>query len=1466
MEGGDLSMSSVDTRVVQMKFDNDDFQRRTADTVKSLNALNQGMKLEGATKGLKDLGTAGKSIGADVSHVGEAVDGIARRFTAMGIVGVTALASIAHQAISTGTQLLKSLTIQPIMDGYREYETNLNSIQTILANTGLEGASGLARVTGALDQLNHYSDQTIYNFSEMARNIGTFTAAGVKLDVATGAIKGIANLAAISGSNAQQASAAMYQLSQALAAGKLTLIDWNSVVNAGMGGKVFQDSLVETARVHGVKIDEILKKQGSFRASLEEGWITADILTETLNKFTGDYTDAQLKALGYSDMQIAAIQKMARTAQDAATKVKTFTQLIGTLREAVGSGWAKTWQILFGDFDEAKTLWTSVNNVIGDFINKSSDARNKVLADWKELGGRTALIDSIKNVFLALMAIITPIKDAFREFFPEITAKRLYDLTVALRNFTEGLKISADTGMNIRRTFAGIFAVLSLVVDIVIEGVKFFLRLFGVITEGSGSILETTANWGDFLVAMVAAIRKGDGVAKFFQGLGDFLEPPIRLLKSLGELLTHIFDGFSGKKAAEGIVGIAENLSPLEKLGKFLSNVWSGVFKILDNVIQIFYRLSDRFTSFMSGLGVDVSQALQGVNFQGIFGAAGAGLLLGFMHQLISIGKNAAGILEGVTNALGSMQNTLRAATLLQIALAIGVLAVAIVLLSKVDAGSLASSLAAITVMFGQLLAFLLVFEKFSGFKGFAKMPFIAASMILLAGAIVVLAVAVRLLSDLNWEELGRGLSGVAALLALVIVTAKLMPNPAGMISTGIALNILALAIMLLVTSVKDLAEMSWEELAKGLTGVGTLLAALTLFSRFAMANAGGILAGAGIVLLATGIKILVSAVKDFADMSWAEIGRGLTVLGAALLGIGLALSLVPPTAPLVAAGFLILAPALKIIAGVVQDMSGLSWAEIGRGLTVLAGALLAIGLALGLVPPTAPLVAAGFLILAPALLIIGDAIKQMAGMSWEEIGKGMTVLAGSLLAIGLAVTFMSGAVAGAAALLIVAASLAVLAPVLFMFSQLSWEEIAKGLVALAGVFLVIGVAGLVLAGIVPALLGLGLAITLIGVGVLAAGAGVFLFAAALTALAIAGAAGTVALVAMVGALAGLIPTVMKQIGLGIVAFAQAVASASPAMIAAIVAILMALLTAIDQLAPKIIDSIYKLLTALLDTILKYMPHLVDVGLKIVIAFLNGVASKIGAVIDAATNLAIQFIEGLQRNIPKLIQAGINYILSFLNAIANAIRDNSAKMGEAGANIGTAIIEGMIRGLGGAVGKLVSKAVDIAKSALNAAKNALGISSPSKEFMKVGQFAAEGMAIGLDNYAHIVSASAEDVAQSALDTLRATISRMAAEVSDEVDTNPVITPVLDLSQLQKDSAAMGSIFGSAPFTTSTTNANDAAAGFRPQGPDDPTAPAAAPRAVIYNQYNTSPKALTPAEIYRQTKNLISTTKGGLPKS
>lgn len=418
-------MSSIDERVVQMKFDSAQFERGVKSTLDQLSSLNKALKMDGATRGLDNIAESSRRF--SLGHIGSAIDAISGKFKALSIVGVTALATITNKAVNAGLNLAKSLTVAPIMAGFHEYETQMNAIQTILANTSKQGTT-LKDVTGALNQLNTYADKTIYNFTEMTRNIGTFTAAGVDLDTSVNAIKGISNLAAVSGSSSQQASTAMYQLSQALSTGTLKLMDWNSVVNAGMGGQVFQDALKETARVHGVAVDKIIKEEGSFRDSLQKGWITSDILTETLSKFTGDLNAKQLKTMGYNQKQIQGILKMGKTANDAATKVKTVTQLMDTLQEAVGSGWTQTWQILFGNFNEAKKMFTDVSNTLGNIINQSAKSRNNVLKDWKNLGGRTAAIDAISNAFHALMAILKPIHDAFREIFPATTGKQLLSL------------------------------------------------------------------------------------------------------------------------------------------------------------------------------------------------------------------------------------------------------------------------------------------------------------------------------------------------------------------------------------------------------------------------------------------------------------------------------------------------------------------------------------------------------------------------------------------------------------------------------------------------------------------------------------------------------------------------------------------------------------------------------------------------------------------------------------------------------------------------------------------------------------------------------------------------------------------------------------------------------------------------------------------------------------------------------
>ena len=377
-----MSTKTVEERVLAMRFDNAQFERGISKTMSSVKNFKRELDMDGAARGFGALDRA--------------VDAVRVRFSALEVMGVTALANITNSAVNAGKRVVKALTLDPVKSGFDEYETQINAVQTILANTSGKGTT-LEQVNAALDELNRYADMTIYNFTEMTRNIGTFTAAGVDLETSVGAIKGIANLAAVSGSTSQQASTAMYQLSQALAAGTVKLQDWNSVVNAGMGGQVFQDALKDTARVHGIAIDQMIADQGSFRETLQKGWLSSDILTETLKKFTGDLTKAQLLEMGYTEAQTAAILEMGKTASDAATKVKTFTQLIDTTKEAVQSGWTESWETIIGDFEEAKGLWTRISDVLSEMINASSSARNELLSGGLDSGWSQFLNEGITD-------------------------------------------------------------------------------------------------------------------------------------------------------------------------------------------------------------------------------------------------------------------------------------------------------------------------------------------------------------------------------------------------------------------------------------------------------------------------------------------------------------------------------------------------------------------------------------------------------------------------------------------------------------------------------------------------------------------------------------------------------------------------------------------------------------------------------------------------------------------------------------------------------------------------------------------------------------------------------------------------------------------------------------------------------------------------------------------------------------
>lgn len=1255
--------TTVDERVVEMRFDNKQFEQNIQTSLSSIDKLKRSLNLEGAAKGLETVNDAAQKC--NMSPLTNAVETVRVRFSALEVMAITALQNITNSALAAGKNLVSAFTVDPIKSGFEEYETQINAVQTILANTSSKGTT-LDQVNNALDKLNHYADMTIYNFTEMTRNIGTFTAAGVDLDTSVAAIKGIANLAAVSGSNSQQASTAMYQLSQALAAGTVKLQDWNSVVNAGMGGQVFQDALKETAKVHGIAIDEMIKDEGSFRETLSKGWLTSDILTETLAKFTGDLNEDQLRTMGYADDQIKSIMEMGKTANDAATKVKTFTQLFDTLKEAAQSGWTQSWEIIVGDFEEAKELLTEVSDTFSAVINASADARNKMLQDWKDLGGRTMMIEAVKNVFEGLVSVAKPVREAFNEIFPPMTGKQLAEITERIRDLTAKFKMGEESSKNLKNTFKGVFAVLDIVgqaFKAVAGGVGELIGLF--IPAGNG-VLSLTGSFGEYLVKLDETVKKTDVFGKAISTVVDIVNTAITFVKTAGEKVKEF-----GKAAGEkfDFPGFELFHSFLERVHDRMAQIGDGAGKMKSGVIVAFEMMGEalekcKFLKVMEALWTAVkviaggiadavgtmmgtlAEKLGNADFSGVLDILNSIAVGGIALSVSKFLKSVTGILDGVRGCFEAYQTNLKAGTLLKIGAAIALLAGSIVAISLIDSDKLSASLGAITVLFANLLGAMAIFNKISSDTG--KVSKACTAMIAMSVAVSILAGALKKVSDLDWGELTRGLVGIAGLTTIVVASSKAMASGQKQVMKGAtSLIIFGAAIKILASACKDLSKLQWDELGRGLTGVGVLFAEIAVFLRVAKFNGKMISTATGIVILSAAMKVLASACKDFGQMEWSEIGKGLAGIGGLLAELAVFTNLAGNAKHVMSTGVALIAigAAMKIFASAVKDFGQLQWDEIGRGLTAMGGALAEVAIAVNLMPKNMIGIGTGLVIVGGALEIIANCMRKFGGMQWEEIGRGLTVMGGALAELAISLNFMKGTLGGSAALLVASGALAVLAPVLSILGALSWEAIAKGLISIAGAFTIIGVAGAVLTPLVPTILALSGAFALIGVGVLtigagllAAGTGLSALAIGFTALATAGAAGATAIVAaltvIVTGIAGLIPAVLTKVGEGIIAICKVIAAGASAIGEAVKAVVLTLIDVFVSCVPQLADGALQLVVGVLAALVTYTPQIVDLAFKFLIGILDGIAS----------------------NLPSLIKAGVDVLVAFFAGIVDALR------------------------------------------------------------------------------------------------------------------------------------------------------------------------------------------------------------------
>ena len=609
---------TIDQRVVEMRFDNANFEKNVSTSMSTLDKLKKSLKFEDSAKGFENISKAAGRV--DMGGLSNGVESVRLKFSALEVMAVTALQNITNSALNAGKKLVSDLALDPIISGFKEYETQINATQTILANTQKEGAN-IDDVNRALDELNKYADLTIYNFTEMTRNIGTFTAAGVDLNTSVNAIKGIANLAAISGSTSQQASTAMYQLSQALASGTVKLMDWNSVVNAGMGGQVFQDALKMTARIHGIAIDEMIADEGSFRETLSKGWLTSDILTETLQhftEFTDTYNEESLKRQGYNEKEIAEIKQMGITATDAATKVKTLSQLYDVMKETAQSGWAATWKILLGDFEEAKESLTKFSNMLNEPLAAAADARNKILSEGFSSGWKQFLNEGIEDTEGFKEAVLSIGKEA---------VPGLEDLIEKAGGFEESLKKGWITSDMLAEAVGTLTAKTAGLSDEELRNLGYTRDQVTALEDLNKRIQDGSINLDDYAKKM----GRVSGRENIILALTTAFEKLQTILGTIKDAFNEVFEPLTGEELYNVTVRIKEFVSGLSLSEEALDNfkmTFKGAFafvdiigqglkafgQILGHVLEKLLPLGDGFLGVTGGIGewiVSIDEAIK---------------------------------------------------------------------------------------------------------------------------------------------------------------------------------------------------------------------------------------------------------------------------------------------------------------------------------------------------------------------------------------------------------------------------------------------------------------------------------------------------------------------------------------------------------------------------------------------------------------------------------------------------------------------------------------------------------------------------------------------------------------------------------------------------------------------------------------------------------------------------------------
>lgn len=1466
------SNKTDNTEVLSYKIDTTEFDKGMAKVIAALEKVEQREYLGNLQRSIDGISTG--LDGVNFSNIEQGIGSLENRFSTLGIVGMSVINSLVQGASTFAQSFVFDRVLRDAINGFQELNLQINSTQTILANTGDRFGTTLEQVNQGLDGLNRYADQTIYNFSEMTQAVGAFTSAGVDLGNSVRAIKGIANMAAYAGAGTQAASSGMYQFSNALSMGYMMLYQWNSLVYSGLGTKQLEQELISSARGLGINIDAILKEYGgSFRYSLEAGWADSKVLMHTIAKYSGEVTKEQLKQMKYTDEEIERILKLGKTATDSATKVISYEKLITSLNEAVGSGWAKTFRTIVGDFEQGKTLFTMISDQLLKVIERSADNRNKLAEQWTYLGGRDIVVKTIEKLLSTYNQLLLVVGGALNQVFPVPTGEKLVKITKTISDFIDKLTPTAKGLDQIGRIVRGFASAIDIPLLFFRSLIRYIKQLISPLLKFNITWKESLISAAEFMTGLRRELIRGDVFFKKFVLWGNnfkllvdkvkqFLEDmkKIEAVKKIKEIIDALTlkAGIKDPKFIENFVNRAkesfislfkvfDKSKALDSIGKFITAIidfGKRVYRFLEPAIIYVVELVKNFAKALGNAMEDLANNFTWDKLMTVLELIGKFFtlktLIGVVQKLsfafdafMALGMGFAKTMGYINNALRQLGIMNDAEVLMSTAIAIGILSASVFMLATLPEDQLARGIAAVSTIYailaGSLGAMKGVLSSISGFTDLLLLPGV---LIATALAITILADALLKFQGVPFGDIVKGFTGLIGVLTILVGFMKIQAK-SGVISLASGLGFLALAVSLkiLAGSLEAFSKVDYSAIGKAALAVGSLMGIIAILGKSGVIGPQLLILAATLTGIAGSLVLLGLSFKYLGTLDYPVILKGMLNL-------------------------------VNMIGALYVAMA------VGSGFTAVGIAKIAA--------------------LAIVITGLGKAFEYTSKLDPVQLLK---VSGAMLLAIGGFAVVTSllnpSMIQGIGVLALLSAGLAVFAGALSIFKKVDFDAVLKGGIAL-GIFAAAVIAiGAVITPILPAVAAFA-GVLLIMTGSMALfGAGVFLFGRGIKFLAEAMEiyVGTVdkfletltrtlprfgeALVKMLEMLQNTatkyVPTLINIASIIIIALASAIIASAPVVVEAIVVVLSSLLDGLMVLGPK--------LNALLVTLLSdALTHLdANIGifttqwLSIQVKFFNAMAKGVGPVVDAMFNYIIAliratrkavdekgpilraeltklamtimkfFVEGLY-DATDILDTGLEYFAAYVHSETGRkfYEKRDKVMG-----IGLNFVKGLVAGLTGnpALALLQAGAMALTDYLKKQTNEGLDINSPSEEGKDIGYYYVAGIAKGVD----------PKVLKEKLELLKtAMIDFMNGAITNDLVLQPVVYPVLDPGAMKLINDTFSNISSVRVGTPSMDK----------YGNSGQTAQVA----YNYTQNITASQPLTTEEIARRTKTLLSTPR------